>query len=61
MIFVLVPPSITGSDMPSEMGVLLNESIQMVCQAQGAPVPTIQWLKDGKAVNRTGHRGLRYM
>uniref|UniRef100_A0A3P9M5Z2 Hemicentin 1 n=1 Tax=Oryzias latipes TaxID=8090 RepID=A0A3P9M5Z2_ORYLA len=52
------PPSITGSDMPSEMGVLLNESIQMVCQAQGAPVPTIQWLKDGKAVNRTGHRGL---
>ncbi|XP_023810079.1 hemicentin-1 isoform X2 [Oryzias latipes] len=56
---IQVPPSITGSDMPSEMGVLLNESIQMVCQAQGAPVPTIQWLKDGKAVNRTGHRGLR--
>uniref|UniRef100_A0A3B3BIE7 Hemicentin 1 n=1 Tax=Oryzias melastigma TaxID=30732 RepID=A0A3B3BIE7_ORYME len=52
------PPSISGSDMPSEMGVLLNESIQMVCQAQGAPVPTIQWLKDGKAVNHTGRREL---
>lgn len=58
---ILVPPSISGSDMPSEMGVLLNESIQMVCQAQGAPVPTIQWLKDGKAVNHTGRRELRYI
>nr|XP_054608122.1 hemicentin-1 isoform X2 [Nothobranchius furzeri] len=47
-----VPPSISGSDMPSEMGVLVNESIQLVCNSQGTPTPTIQWLKDGEAISR---------
>ncbi|XP_075872115.1 hemicentin-1 isoform X2 [Nelusetta ayraudi] len=50
---VQVPPSISGSELPSEVGVLLNESIQLVCQARGAPTPTIQWLKDGEAINDT--------
>uniref|UniRef100_A0A3Q3ALP3 Hemicentin 1 n=1 Tax=Kryptolebias marmoratus TaxID=37003 RepID=A0A3Q3ALP3_KRYMA len=52
------PPSISGSDMPSEMGVLVNKSIQLVCQAQGTPTPTIQWLKDGEAINNEGMKGL---
>ncbi|XP_017276034.1 hemicentin-1 isoform X1 [Kryptolebias marmoratus] len=55
---VQVPPSISGSDMPSEMGVLVNKSIQLVCQAQGTPTPTIQWLKDGEAINNEGMKGL---
>uniref|UniRef100_A0A3Q4HTJ7 Hemicentin 1 n=1 Tax=Neolamprologus brichardi TaxID=32507 RepID=A0A3Q4HTJ7_NEOBR len=56
---IQVPPSISGSELPSEMGVLLNQTIQLVCQAQGTPTPTIQWLKDGEAINSTGSKGLR--
>ncbi|XP_038571296.1 hemicentin-1 isoform X1 [Micropterus salmoides] len=56
---IQVPPSITGSELPSEMGVLLNESIQLVCQAQGTPTPTIQWLKDGKVISNTRNKELR--
>ncbi|XP_047443825.1 hemicentin-1 isoform X2 [Mugil cephalus] len=56
---IQVPPSISGSEMPGEMGVLLNESIQLVCRAQGTPAPTIQWLKDGEAINSTRNKGIR--
>ncbi|KAM4548643.1 hemicentin-1 isoform 1-T1 [Odontesthes bonariensis] len=55
---IQVPPSISGSEMPNEMGVLLNKSIQLICKAQGTPTPTIQWLKDGKVIN-VGNEGLR--
>ncbi|XP_056893820.1 hemicentin-1 isoform X2 [Takifugu flavidus] len=54
-----VPPSISGSELPREMGVLLNESIQLVCQASGNPTPAIQWLKDGEAINDTSSSELR--
>lgn len=54
-----VPPSISGSELPSEMGVLLNESIQLLCQARGTPTPTIQWLKDGEVINDTRSMELR--
>ncbi|XP_071342317.1 hemicentin-1 isoform X2 [Trachinotus anak] len=56
---IQVPPSISGSELPSEMGVLLNESIQLVCRVQGTPTPTIQWLKDGEVINNAGNKGLR--
>uniref|UniRef100_A0A8B9BNN6 Hemicentin 1 n=1 Tax=Anser brachyrhynchus TaxID=132585 RepID=A0A8B9BNN6_9AVES len=46
----LVPPNIVGSEMPSEVGVLLGERIQLVCDANGVPMPVMQWLKDGKTV-----------
>lgn len=36
--------------MPSEVSVLLGESIQLVCNANGVPTPVVQWLKDGKTV-----------
>ncbi|KAJ7986246.1 hypothetical protein DPEC_G00337960 [Dallia pectoralis] len=55
---IQVPPSIAGSEIPSEVGVLLNDSVQLVCHAQGTPPPTIQWLKDGTAFE-TGFKGLR--
>ncbi|KAI1891477.1 hypothetical protein AGOR_G00144220 [Albula goreensis] len=48
---VQVPPNIVGSELPSEVSVLLNDSMQLVCRAQGTPAPTIQWLKDGKALS----------
>ncbi|TSL47575.1 Hemicentin-1 [Bagarius yarrelli] len=56
---IQVPPSITGSEMPSETSVLLNDSIQLVCRVKGTPTPTIQWLKDGKELSRTGLSNLR--
>ncbi|XP_028442537.1 hemicentin-1 isoform X3 [Perca flavescens] len=56
---IQVPPSISGSELPSEMGVLLNETIQLVCRARGTPTPTIQWLKDGEVINNTKIEVLR--
>ncbi|KAK2908097.1 hemicentin-1 isoform X2 [Channa argus] len=56
---IQVPPSISGSELPSEMRVLLNESIQLACRVQGTPTPTIQWLKDGEVINNMGTKGLR--
>ncbi|CAK6971319.1 hemicentin-1 [Scomber scombrus] len=55
---IQVPPSISGSEMPSEIGVLLNESLQLVCRVQGTPTPTIQWLKDGEVITNTGSTGI---
>ncbi|KAM3875993.1 hemicentin-1 [Diretmus argenteus] len=56
---IQVPPSISGSELPSDVGVLLHDSIQLACRAQGTPPPTIQWLKDGEVISRTGKKGLR--
>lgn len=36
--------------MPSEVSVLLGESVQLLCNATGVPTPDVQWLKDGKTV-----------
>lgn len=36
--------------MPGEVSVLLGESIQLVCSANGVPTPAMQWLKDGKRI-----------
>uniref|UniRef100_A0A8D2KTM3 Hemicentin 1 n=1 Tax=Varanus komodoensis TaxID=61221 RepID=A0A8D2KTM3_VARKO len=48
LLSVQVPPEITGSEMPSEISVILGENIQLSCEASGIPSPVIQWLKDGK-------------
>ncbi|KAL4635075.1 hemicentin-1 [Arapaima gigas] len=54
---IQVPPSIAGSELPSEVSALINDSIQLICHAQGTPEPTIQWLKDGQAIrNSETHR-----
>lgn len=58
-VILLVPPSISGSELPTEMGVLVNESIQLVCRARGTPTPIIQWLKDGEVINNTRRMGVR--
>ncbi|XP_009071332.1 PREDICTED: hemicentin-1-like, partial [Acanthisitta chloris] len=49
---IQVPPNIVGAEMPSEVSVLLGQSIQLVCSATGVPTPDVQWLKDGKPVPR---------
>ncbi|XP_065505206.1 hemicentin-1 isoform X3 [Caloenas nicobarica] len=47
---IQVPPNIVGSEMPTEVSVLLGESTQLVCDADGVPAPAVQWLKDGKTL-----------
>ncbi|KAG5276279.1 hypothetical protein AALO_G00130100 [Alosa alosa] len=56
---IQVPPSIAGSDLPSEVGVLLNDSVQLVCRALGTPPPIVQWLKEGKALTREDLKNIR--
>uniref|UniRef100_A0A8C1K3P7 Hemicentin-1 n=1 Tax=Cyprinus carpio TaxID=7962 RepID=A0A8C1K3P7_CYPCA len=56
---IQVPPNIRGSELPSEMSVLLNDSIQLVCRAEGNPTPEIQWLKDGKTLSRTAQKNIK--
>ncbi|XP_061680955.1 hemicentin-1 isoform X2 [Syngnathoides biaculeatus] len=56
---IQVPPSISGSELPSEVGVLLNESIQLTCQVHGSPPPKIQWLKDGEVLNNAENKDFR--
>ncbi|XP_016146102.1 hemicentin-1-like [Sinocyclocheilus grahami] len=55
---IQVPPNIKGSELPSEMSVLLNDRIQLVCRAEGNPTPEIQWLKDGKTLSRTAQKNI---
>ncbi|XP_055962583.1 hemicentin-1 [Sorex fumeus] len=45
---VHVPPSVAGAETPSEVGVLLGENVELVCQASGFPAPNLRWLRDGK-------------
>ncbi|KAJ1172187.1 hypothetical protein NDU88_004037, partial [Pleurodeles waltl] len=56
---IQVPPSIMGSDMATEKSALLGEDVQMVCQADGSPSPTIHWLKDGKAISTDDSERIR--
>ncbi|XP_038613568.1 hemicentin-1 [Tachyglossus aculeatus] len=52
LLSIQVPPSIVGSEIPSEISVHLGGNIQLVCDAKGTPSPVIQWLKDGKPITR---------
>ncbi|XP_028301363.1 hemicentin-1 isoform X2 [Gouania willdenowi] len=58
LLTIQVPPSISGSELPSEVGVLQNESVQLACRSQGTPTPVIQWLKDGEVINSIENKGL---
>ena len=50
-----------GPEMPSEVTTLLGENVQMVCHAEGTPSPTIQWLKDGKAISTDDSERIRFV
>ncbi|XP_029473326.1 LOW QUALITY PROTEIN: hemicentin-1 [Rhinatrema bivittatum] len=59
ILHIHVPPSIVGSEMPSEVSVLLGEDFQLICRADGFPSPTIQWLKDGKSITSSESRKVK--
>ncbi len=46
--FLLVPPSIRGSDEVSPLTVIEGGLITLVCESSGIPPPSLTWKKDSK-------------
>ncbi|XP_023559876.1 hemicentin-1 [Octodon degus] len=59
MLFIQVPPSIAGAEIPSDVGVLLGEIVELICNANGVPAPVIQWLRNGKSITNSETENLR--
>lgn len=47
---ILVPPSIKGGNVTTEISALLNSVVKLECETRGLPVPAITWYKDGQVV-----------
>lgn len=39
--------------MPAEVSVVVNHVLELVCEADGIPLPTLTWLKDGRPLPQT--------
>lgn len=50
---LLDPPRINGSGFPTEVSVVVNHVLELVCQAEGIPVPILTWVKDGRPLPQT--------
>ncbi|XP_071981860.1 hemicentin-2 isoform X2 [Engystomops pustulosus] len=51
-LIVLEPPRIEGPPHPTEVAVVVNEALELTCNAGGFPVPEITWEKDGRPLLR---------
>ncbi|MEE6505501.1 hypothetical protein FKM82_005546 [Ascaphus truei] len=49
---VLEPPKIEGSAQPTEVSVVADDPLQLVCNAAGLPIPDITWEKDGRPLSQ---------
>lgn len=47
------PPSIKGSGAPEEVSVVVNNVLELQCEASGIPTPSLTWLKDGRPLPQT--------
>lgn len=47
------PPRINGSEFPIEVSVVVNNILELVCEAKGIPAPTLTWVKDGRPLPQT--------
>lgn len=45
-IFHLVPPNIMGEE--QNVSVLIGQAVELLCQSDAIPAPTLTWLKDGR-------------
>lgn len=45
-IFHLVPPNIVGEE--QNVSALLGQAVELLCQSDAIPAPTLTWLKDGR-------------
>lgn len=57
----IVPPSVAGAEIPSDVGVLLGENVELICNANGIPAPIIQWLRNGKSITNGETEKIRYV
>uniref|UniRef100_A0A8C6QPP1 Hemicentin-1 n=1 Tax=Nannospalax galili TaxID=1026970 RepID=A0A8C6QPP1_NANGA len=48
---VLVPPVVEGGEEISYLFVMVNNLLELECQATGSPPPTIMWLKVGQLID----------
>lgn len=49
-IFHLVPPNIVGEE--QNVSVLISQAVELLCQSDAIPSPTLTWLKDGRPLLR---------
>lgn len=47
------PPRIKGSGVPAEVSVVVNNVLELQCEASGIPAPSLTWLKDGRPLPQT--------
>lgn len=45
-IFLVVPPNIMGEE--QNVSVLISQAVELICQSDAVPPPTLLWLKDGR-------------
>ncbi|KAM4812745.1 hemicentin-1 [Urocitellus parryii] len=50
---VLEPPHINGSGKPEEISIIVNNPLELACNASGIPAPKITWMKDGRPLLQT--------
>lgn len=43
----VVPPSIKGGNVTTEVSALINSIIKLECETRGLPMPAITWYKGG--------------
>lgn len=46
----VVPPSIKGGNVTTEISALINSIIKLECETRGLPMPVITWYKDGQPI-----------
>lgn len=49
-VFAVVPPNIAGEEVNST--VLIGRSVELRCQSDAVPPPTLSWRKDGRPLYR---------
>lgn len=47
------PPRIEGSGGTAEVSVVVNNVLELHCEASGIPTPSLTWLKDGRPLPQT--------
>lgn len=47
------PPRIKGSGVAAEVSVVVNNVLELHCEASGIPTPSLTWLKDGRPLPQT--------
>lgn len=50
---LLDPPRIKGSGVAAEVSVVVNNVLELHCEASGIPTPSLTWLKDGRPLPQT--------